>query len=57
MGLLGITKGNTGLQRLQGLQVVTRGYSSANTDRTVMNFQQLLSQSNNKKFSLIIVEL
>ena len=43
MGLLGITNGNTGLQRLQGFQVVTRGYSSANTDRTVMNFQQVLS--------------
>ena len=26
MGLLGITKGNTGLQRLQGLRGVTRGY-------------------------------
>ena len=25
-GLLGITKGNTGLQRVQGLKGVTRGY-------------------------------
>ena len=31
--------------------------NSANTDRTVMNFQQLLSRSDNKKFSLIIVDL
>ena len=56
-GLQGITNGNTGLQRLQGLQVVTRVYSSANSDRTVINFQQLLSRSDNKKFSLIIVDL
>ena len=27
--------------------------NSANTDRTVMNFQQLLSQSNDKKFSTL----
>ena len=25
-GLQGVTKGNTGLERLQGLQKVTRGY-------------------------------
>ena len=31
--------------------------NSANTDRTVINFQQLLSRSENKKFSLIIVDL
>ena len=31
--------------------------NSANTDRTVMNFQQLLSRSDNKKFILIIVDL
>ena len=32
-------------------------FNSANTDRTVMNFQQLLSRSDNMKFSLIIIDL
>ena len=27
----------------------------ANTDRAVMNFQELLSRSDNKKFTLIII--
>ena len=31
--------------------------NSASPDRTVMNFQQLLSRPDNKKFSLIIVDL
>ena len=31
--------------------------NSAKTDKTVMNFQQLLSRSDNKKLSLIIVDL
>ena len=48
--------------RVESSAEVTRYFnrlniSSAKTDRTVMNFQQLLSRSDNKKLSLIIVDL
>ena len=44
-------------QRLRAALTGLISFNGANTDRKVMNFQQLLSRSDNKKFSLIIVDL